>query len=136
MLLNVVPARWFSQVSVHVQGLLTGLFLLGGLFSWSMKEWDAETIAKLPETGIWFPPVWFTGLHRLLIDDRDPLAAHMATRALWAAGISVVSAIAAYVISYRRYRTLLLESPIRLSMHRWWRGDLLRWLAGSPRREA
>jgi len=30
-----------------VQGALAGVFLLVGLYSWSIKEWNPETIARL-----------------------------------------------------------------------------------------
>jgi hypothetical protein len=66
VLLNVLPAKLFARVSVYVQGALAGVFLLGGLYSWSIKEWNPETIARLPESGAWLPPVWFAGLHQTL----------------------------------------------------------------------
>ena len=72
VLLNVLPANLFARVSVYVQGALAGLFLLGGFYSWSIKEWNLETIGRLPEFGAWLPPVWFTGLHQTLNGVRDP----------------------------------------------------------------
>jgi len=119
-----------------VQGALVGLFLLGGFYSWSMKEWKPETIAKLPEFGAWLPPVWFMGLDQTLIGKGDPFFTAMAQRALFAAGIAVALAIVTYYISYRRYRKLLLEAPVRVAASRVWRWSPIRLLAGSPRREA
>jgi hypothetical protein len=136
VLLNVLPANLFARVSVYVQGALVGLFLLGGFYSWSMKEWKPETIAKLPEFGAWLPPVWFTGLDQMLIGKGDPFFTAMAQRALFAAGIAVALAIVTYYISYRRYRKLLLEAPVRVAASRVWRWSPIRLLAGSPRREA
>jgi len=136
VLLNVLPASLFARISVYVQGMLAGLFLLGGFYSWSMKEWRPETIARLPEFGAWLPPVWFTGLDRKLIGEGDSFFAAMAQRAQLAAGIAVVLAIVTYFISYRRYRKLLLEAPVRLATPKVWRWSLLRLLARTPRREA
>jgi hypothetical protein len=136
ILLNVLPPSLFARVSVSAQGLLAGLFLLGGFYSWSVKEWKAETIARLPEFGAWLPPAWFTGLHQSLIGQHDPFFASMAQRAQLAVGISLALAIATYLMSYRRYRKLLLEVPVRLSTPRVRRWSLLAILAGSPRREA
>jgi hypothetical protein len=140
VLLNVLPANLFARVSVYVQGLLVGVFLLGGFYSWSMKEWKPETIAKLPEFAAWLPPVWFTGLHQTLIGETGPFFTSMAQRALLAAGLAAALAMVTYFISYRRYRKLLLEAPARLpkslSAYNVWRWSLLRLLARSPRRQA
>src|ERR1035441_8118749 len=116
VLLNVLPATFVARVAVYVQGALVGLFLLGGFYSWSVKEWKPETIARLPEFGAWLPPVWFAGLHQTLIGEGGAFAASMAHRAELAAGIVVLLAMVAYFVSYRRYRTLLLEAP------GWWEG--------------
>jgi putative ABC transport system permease protein len=135
VLLNVLPARHFARISVYAQGALAGLFLLGGLYSWSMKEWKPEVIARLTEFGAWLPPVWFAGLHRTLVGDGDLFAKTMAATALIAAGFAVMLAIGTYFISYRRYRKLLLESPVQVARRRWgW--NLARLLARSPRQEA
>ncbi len=135
-LLNLLPGRLFARASVYVQGALAGLFLLGGLYSWSMKEWSPETIAKLPEFGAWLPPVWFTGLYERMAGDGDAFFLTMAQRALAAAELAVVLAMGTYLVSYRRYRKLLLESPVELGTPGIWRWSLLRLLARSARREA
>ena len=136
VLLNILPATLFARVSVYVQGGLTGLFLLGGFYSWSIKEWTPETIARLPEFGAWLPPVWFAGLHQTLTGDDAAFFTSMAQRAQWAAAIALALAIVTYFISYRRYRKLLLETPVRLAASRVWRWGLIRLLARTPRREA
>ena len=139
VLLNVLPANLLARLSVYVQGALAGLFLLGGFYSWSMKEWKPGTIAKLPEFGVWLPPVWFAGLQRTLTGEGGAFFTAMAQRAQLAAGMAVSLAILTYYISYRRYRKLLLEAE-------GWRGrrggegtgrwSLIRLIAGgSPRRE-
>src|ERR1035438_2349541 len=108
VMLNVLPASLFARGSVYVQGGLAGLFLLGGFYSWSMKEWKPETIARLPEFGAGLPPVWFAGLQRTLIGEGDGFYTGMAQRAELSAGLAVALAILTYYISYRRYRRLLL----------------------------
>jgi hypothetical protein len=136
VLLNILPATLFAQCSLYLQGGLAGLFLLGGFYSWSIKEWTPAAIARLPQFGAWLPPVWFAGLHQTLAGGEDPFFASMAQRALLAAGLAFALAIATYLISYRRYRKLLLETPVGLAASRVWRGGLIRLLAHTPRREA
>jgi len=130
----VLPAKLFARASVYVQGALAGVFLLGGLYSWSIKEWKPETIARLPEFGAWLPPVWFAGLHQTLTGGSGPFFTAMAQRGQLAAGIAVALAMGTYFISFRRYRRLLLETPARLE--RAGHARPLRVLAWSPRREA
>src|SRR4029077_10894215 len=104
VLLNILPATLFARASVYAQGGLTCLFLLGGFYSWSIKEWTPETIARLPGFGAWLPPVWFTGLHQTLTGKGDAFFTAMAHRAQFAAGIALGLSIITYFISYRRYR--------------------------------
>jgi len=134
VLLNVLPARLFARVSVYAQGALAGVFLLGGLYSWSIKEWKPETIARLPEFGAWLPQVWFAGLHQRLTGGSGSFFTAMAQRGQLAAGIAVALAMGTYFISFQRYRRLLLEAPARLE--RAGHARPLRVLAWSPRREA
>jgi hypothetical protein len=136
VLLNVLPATRFASVSVYVQGALTGVFLLGGFYSWSIKEWNLETVGRLPEFGAWLPPVWFTGLHQTLSGVRDPFFQVMAQRALLAAGGVPALALVTYFISYRRYRKLIVEAPARLTTSRVRQWSVIRLLARTPRREA
>lgn len=135
VLLNVLPAKLFTRVSVYAQGGLAGVFLLAGFYSWSIKEWKPDVIAKLPEFGVWLPPVWFTGLHQTLVGEDARFFTCMAQRGLIAAGIAIMLAVGTYLLSYRRYRKLLLESPVRLATPRLWRWSVLTLLACSPRRE-
>lgn len=136
VLLNLLPARWFARASVYVQGALAGVFLLGGFYSWSIKEWNPAMIARLPSFGAWLPPVWFTGLHQDLTGGADSFFHSMAQRGLTAAAAAVIVAVLTYWLSYRRYRKLLLESPVHLVAPRTGRFSLLRLLARTPRREA
>jgi len=136
VLLNLLPGRWFARVSVYVQGLLVALFLLSGLYSWNIEDWKPALVARLPEFGSWLPPVWFTGLHQSLTAARDPFFAAMSGRGLCAAGIALAVTVAAYLVSFRRYRQLLVETPVRLASARTWPWSLSRLLARSPRRVA
>ena len=136
LLLNLLPAQIFARASVYVQGALVAVFLLGGFYSWSIKEWSPATMARIPEFGQWLPPIWFAGLHQLLAGDPDPFFRAMAMRALQASAIAVALAMLTYVIAYRRYRTLLLESPVRLPASRLSRWRVARLLARTPRQEA
>jgi hypothetical protein len=136
VLLNLLPARWFATISVYVQGALIAVLLLGGLYSWSIKEWQPSTIARLPEFGAWLPPVWFTGLHESLIGDPNPFFSAMTGRALLAAAIAATLSVLTYLLSYRRYRKLLLETPVELAAPRVRRFSLLHLLAREPQQEA
>ena len=151
VLLNVLPAHLFTRVSVYVQSLLACLFLLCGFSSWAVKDWKPETIGRLPELGAWVPPVWFTGLHQTWIGEHDPFFTAMAHRGQLAAALALMLAVAMYIISYRRYRKLLLESLLESPVHpgtphaQWWRPGLitglrrlspLTLLARSPRQQA
>lgn len=136
ILLNLLPPRWFLSVSVYVQGALIAVLLLGGLYSWSIKEWQPSAIAKLSEYGAWLPPVWFTGLHESLAGGASPFFAEMSSRAVWAVGIAAALSVLTYLISYRRYRKLLLETTVQRTAPRFGRFGLLHLLARNPQQEA
>jgi hypothetical protein len=136
VLLNTLPGRLFARISAYVQGAGIAIMMLAALCSWSVKDWSAATIERLPQFGAWLPPVWFGGLHEWLLGARDPFFDSMARRALAAtAGVAVLSLLM-YLVSYRRYRRLLLESPSALAGPRLRQWSILRLLAGTPRREA
>ena len=135
MLLNLLPARWFSRASGYVQGTLFAGFVLAMLRSWSIKDWNPAAVARLPEFA-WLPPVWFAGLHEAILGDRDPFLAAMARRALAGLGLAVALAAMGYVLSYARYRRLLLEAPDRVSPPRRFRWSVLHLLARDPRERA
>ena len=136
VLLNLLPGAWFARVSAWVQGMLAGVFLLGGLYSWSIQDWEPALVKKLPEFGQWLPPVWFTGLHQSLVGAHDPFFAAMRARGLGAAGIALALTVLAYLASFGRYRKLLVETPVRMASARTWPWSLSRLLARSPRRVA
>jgi putative ABC transport system permease protein len=136
VLWNALPARWFTRVSVYVQGLLVGVLFFAALYSWSIRDWDERMLARLPELAAWAPPVWFLGLHEHLLGDPDPFFASMAMRA-WIALASAAAAMAlSYMVSYRRYRQLLVEAPVHIEVPRKRQWSFLHLLARQPQQEA
>jgi putative ABC transport system permease protein len=136
LLLNVLPAGYLTRISVYFQGALAALFLTGGFYSWSMKEWTPAQVALLPRFATWLPLPWFAGLQQSLLGNGGAFARDMAWRAQLAAAIALLLAIGSYFISYRRYRKLMLETPARIAKRRRFRLSLARILASSPRQEA
>jgi hypothetical protein len=136
VLWNALPARWFARVSVYVQGLLVGVLFFTALYSWSIRDWDEKMVARLPEFAAWAPPVWFVGLHEHLLGDRDPFFAAMATRAWLALAAAAAAMLLTYLVSYRRYRQLLVEAPVQIEVPRKRQWNLLGLLARQPQQEA
>ena len=136
LLINGLPARLFTRLSVYVQTALLALFFFAGLYSFFVVDWREEGVARLPGFAAWAPPVWFLGLHRWLTGDRDPFFEALAVKSLEAAACVLVVAGLTYLAAYRRYRTLLVETPDAIARPRAWRWSPLRLLARDPRREA
>ena len=134
LLLNVMPARFFVAASTLVQGALVAVFFLAGLYSWFIAGWKPAMIARLPEFAAWAPPVWFAGLFQVLSGDREPFHYAMAQRAVGAVCAALALSTALYLVSYRRYRKLLLETPD--SPRTLWHGSVLSLIARGPRQEA
>jgi hypothetical protein len=136
VLLNLLPGRLFTRVSSYLQGLLIAVLFLSALYSWSISDWTPATLDKLPQFGAWAPPVWFAGLHEKLLGDRDPFLGAMASRALLAGAAAGILAALAYVVSYKRYRKLLLESSFEVARPARRQWTLLGLLARDPQRRA
>ena len=136
ILLNTLPSRLFARVSVYVQSMLIGAMLLAGLYSWSIRDWPQGLIATLPQFGAWAPPVWFAGLHESLLGDPDPFFHAMATRALSAVAAAAVLMAFTYLVSYRRYRKLLVEAPVQFEAPRKRQWGMIRMLTRQPQQEA
>ena len=136
LLLNLAPARWYARLSVWVQGLLAGAMLLAGLRLWEVREWPMATVHRLPEFGAWWPPVWFAGVREYLLGNRDPFWSAMAARGAWALAGAVALTLALYLVSYRRYRKLLLEGPARGDSARARHWSPLDLLSRDPRQRA
>jgi len=122
ILLHIFPAQTFSRVSLAVQG---GLFIL--------TVSAIPLMGRQPVSAAWWPPHWFVGLWEAMVTGR-----HSAGPALLAMAAPIGLALLAYLVSYHRYRRLLLEAPVgHGSSHggqlgaRW----LERWIA-EPREQA
>lgn len=136
VLWNALPARWFTRVSVYLQGLLVGALFFAALYSWSIRDWNQHAVARLPEFAAWAPPVWFLGLHERLLGDPDPFFGAMAQRAWLALAVAAVAMVFSYLVSYRRYRQLLVEAPVHIETPRRHEWSLLGLLARQPQQQA
>ncbi len=140
LMLNLLPARWFTRLSTWVQGVLMAVFFFGGLLSWAVVNWKQNMIARLPEFAAFVPPIWFGGLHETIVGNRDPFFAAMTTRAAAATAGAILLAVVTYALAYTRYQALLLQAQDVVSRRRAPSWRWLRPLAGAgeagARREA
>jgi predicted permease len=122
LLLNLLPGRIFARVSLAVQATLFIVSLAG-----------LSLMGKQPGGAEWWPPVWFLGLWESIAAGRPGAGRN----ALLAIAIPPVVAVAAYLVSYHRYRRLLLEAPAPRGARRTRAGAWLleRWIR-DPREEA
>src|ERR1035441_6493615 len=123
LLLNLAPGRWFLRVSLFVQGALF-IATVGAI----------PLVGRQPHSAAWWPPVWFVRLWESIVTGRPALA----TPALVAIVLPALLAVLSYLLSYHRYRKLLLEAPPhRAGGH--WSGlgaRLLEWWIADPREQA
>ncbi len=109
ILLNILPGRVFTRVSLILQGVLF-IATLGAL----------PLIGRQPDAAEWWPSVWFLRLWEAVVAG-TPGAAR---RALLAIAMPPLVAVLAYLLSYHRYRRLLLEAPPERAV-RWTRPGFL-----------
>ncbi len=95
MLLNLLPGSAFARVSPAVQATLF-IAALGAL----------PLLRYQPAAASWWPPVWFLRLWESMVTGQAS-----AQSALWAMTLPAAVGVAAYLVSYHRYRRLLLEVP-------------------------
>jgi hypothetical protein len=107
VLLNVLPGRVYARASAYVQGLSATVFFLAALESWHVAEWAGSP--ELLHRYDWAPPLWFAALHRAFLGASNTYTQALALRALLGSIAAIVFALAAYFLSYWRYRGLLLE---------------------------
>ncbi len=122
ILLNLVPGRWFMRVSQFVQAALF-IVTVGAL----------PLLGRQPAGAVWWPPSWFVQLWEALVTGSST-----ARPALLAIVLPPVIAVLAYLLSYHRYRKLLLEAPADRAGGQWsgWGSRLLeRWIP-NPREQA
>ena len=110
VLLNLVPIRLFTRISLAAQGLLLASLLAGLPFVFSVPALY-DRIDPLPSWSLYAPPLWFFGIDQIIFGNREPTIALLARIAVFAVLASAAAAILAYVWSYRRHRIRVLESP-------------------------
>jgi predicted permease len=104
ILLQVLSAHTFSRVSIVVQAVLFILTVSA-----------APLVGSQPTEAMWWPPVWFVRLWESIVTARPELA----KPPIYAMTVPAVLSIAAYLLSYHRYRRMLLESQAQPSSARW-----------------
>lgn len=132
-LLNLLPARVYSRVSAYAQGLSAGVFFLAALESWHIADWAGDSFFH---DYAWAPPVWFAALERAFLAAPDAFTRALALRAIAAVAAAIGLAVAAYFLSYCRYRSLLLESSAAVGSAAVHGRGLIGWLVRDPRRAA
>ena len=110
VLLNILPVRQFSRVSLALQGALLGVFLCALPLVFSIP--DLYPYMELrPAWAMWVPPLWFLGVDQAIAGNPEPLALRLTQLAFASVAASAVTAILVYLWSYRRHRTRVIESP-------------------------
>jgi predicted permease len=95
ILLNVLPLRVFARVSVVVQSTVF-IATMGAL-----PLFDRQPAAP------WWPPLWFLDLWEAMIQGTRSVRS-----AMLAIAVPALISVLAYLLSYHRYRRLLLEGEI------------------------
>jgi hypothetical protein len=110
ILLNLLPLNQFARISLVAQGLLLTALLCGLPLVFSISSL-ASSMNQRPDWAVWVPPLWFLGIHQVVLGNHEPMAWRLAWIGLGASGSAIVLAVLAYLWSYRRHRVRLLESP-------------------------
>jgi predicted permease len=122
IMLNILPARAFGRASLGVQSVVL-ILTMGAL----------PLVFRQP-TSPWWPPIWFRNLWEGIIQG----CAGGVRSAVLAMTVPAVVAVLAYLLSYQRYRRLLLETPERTGggSGAAWVARLLEWWIPDPRQQA
>ncbi|HTS62315.1 MAG TPA: ADOP family duplicated permease [Candidatus Acidoferrales bacterium] len=123
ILLHLFRPHTFGRISLAVQAVLF-VATVGAV----------PLMGRQPATAYWWPPLWFVHLWESMITGPAPLARN----ALLAIAIPAAVSILAYLLSYHRYRRMLLEARVSPpSARRAGLGPRLleRWIA-DPREQA
>jgi predicted permease len=104
ILLNLLPGRLFMRVGLFAQAVIF-IATLGAL----------PLMGRQPEAAAWWPPVWFWNLRVAILGSSQAVS----SPALMALTLPPLIAVLCYLLSYHRYRRLLLEAPISHSRRRW-----------------
>ena len=95
ILLHLFPPHIFARVSLAVQAVLF-IVTVGAI----------PLMGRQPATALWWPPLWFVHLWESMVTGPAPLSRN----ALLAIAIPAAISILAYLLSYHRYRRMLLEA--------------------------
>ena len=123
ILLNLFKPHTFARASTVVQAVLF-VAVVGTL----------PLMGSQPKTAFWWPPVWFERLWEAIVNGSPALG----WNALLAMAIPAAISVGAYLLSYHRYRKMLLEAqPGRASARTAGMGAKLleRWMV-DPREQA
>lgn len=112
--LNLLPSRPFERVSLLLQVLLVIATLSSLPYVFDMPNWHLLLAAR-PRWLEWFPAAWFEGLYQYALGSRDAYLLHQARRAGLYSLAAATATCLAYVVSYQRYASRLLESSTRRS---------------------
>ncbi len=135
ILLNLFRPRKFQQLTGSLQGFLAALMLIALVMSFSIGPPFARSVVH-PEVARWLPPVWFLGLCQTMSGDPDPEMQALAHQAITALVVAVALVLAAYTLSYRRHRALMMEGLSAVRKERRWYGVIFDWLVPDPRQQA
>ena len=128
VVLNVVPPRKFARITGSLQAILAAGMLILLVLSFSIGPPVARWATR-PAVAKWLPPVWFLGIC-------DPSMPALASRAKVGLAAAVMLVLAAYTVSYRRHRALMMEGVSATKReHRWW-GAIFDYLVRDPREQA
>ena len=109
-LLNLVPVRQFSQVSLAIQGVLLTALLCTLPLVFSIPGLQ-RFMNQRPDWAVWAPPAWFLGVHQVINGNFEPMAVRLARIGVAGVAGAAFAAVAVYLWSYRRHRVRVLESP-------------------------
>jgi hypothetical protein len=115
ILMNLLGYRLFRRVSPYVQFGLVALLILMFLLSGRIVSLLHPYASVNSPAVSWFPPLWFLGLYQTQLGWTNPVFRELASTARMAAGFTVIAAVAAYLISYKRHVKRSLESEDSLS---------------------
>ncbi|HEY3938072.1 MAG TPA: hypothetical protein VGL97_11610 [Bryobacteraceae bacterium] len=110
LLMLLLPARLFRPVSVAVRMLLV-VTLLSEFFSNLFLELlSGRSSAHAGSYARFLPSFWFLGVYENVLHTAQPAIAQLGNQALAALAASIVIAVAAYSLCYRRHFLRLAES--------------------------
>jgi len=133
VLLNLLPIRLFARISLAAQGLLLTVLLCGLPLVFAIPSLK-DSMTQRPEWAVWVPPIWFLGLHQVILGNTEPFALRLAAIGLAGFAGAFLFAVLMYLWSYRRHRVRLLESAaVTPKMAKWsWGAGLSDRLMSDP----